>query len=88
MHIGRMKVERHVPPGRSIINRYFPAMALAFCCSHAAACGCDPDSLAFQDTFFTYCDSARAAHEQAAAPQEANPHRETVVAPSDSHMPM
>jgi len=37
------------------------AMALV-CCGQAAACDCDPDSLAFQDTFFKYCDQARAAY--------------------------
>jgi len=32
-----------------------------------AACGCDPENLDFQDTFFKYCDAARAAYEAEAA---------------------
>ncbi len=79
MQIGLMKVKRRATLGRSIVGRHLPAMALAFSCSHAAACGCDPDSLAFQDAFFTYCDSARAAHGHAAAPREANPRMEPVA---------
>lgn len=37
--------------------------ALVWCGRAAATCNCEPDSLAFQDAFFKYCDWARAAHE-------------------------
>ena len=50
------------------MNRHIltAAMALAWC-GQAAACDCTPDSLAFQDTFFKYCDEARAAYAAEAA---------------------
>ncbi|WP_141396324.1 hypothetical protein [Polaromonas sp. AET17H-212] len=37
--------------------------ALVWCGRAAATCNCEPDSLAFQDAFFKYCDWARAAYE-------------------------
>jgi len=80
------------------MNKHILAAAMALVwCGQAAACDCHPDSLAFQDTFFKYCDEARAVYDagttfakgdavqQAAAPRADSartaPGRSAVVPP-------
>lgn len=71
------------------MNRHIISFAIALASiGTAAACGCEPGTLVFEDAFFRYCDAARAAHlaqQDPASDRERRRSAPAADAPGESH---